>query len=170
MKMKELLKKLFVPSETVENLFNVNLYKLKDKKIKGIILDMDNTIIPYNTAIIDDKTKRWMEEAKEVNFKMVILSNATLGSKKVKKVAQELQLPAFTFSGKPFPFGFRNALQLLGTAEKETVIIGDQLLTDILGGNILGLYTILVRPLSSREFFTTKINRWLEKVILKLIR
>ncbi len=157
--MKETLKKLFTPSETVESLFNVNLYKLKDKKIKGIILDMDNTIIPYNMVKIDDKTKRWMKEAKEVNFKMVILSNATLGSKKVKKVAMDLQLPAFTFSWKPFPFGFRKSLQLLGTTKKETAMIGDQLLTDILGGNILGLYTILVRPLSSREFLTTKINR-----------
>ena len=86
-------------------------------------------------------------------------------------MARVLDVPAISKARKPSRRAFRQALATLGTTEKETAVVGDQLFTDVLGGNRLGLYTVLVMPLSKREFFGTKAIRSLERIVLRrLIR
>lgn len=162
---------IFLPREEADSIFSIDLQKLKNKNFKGIILDADNTLFAYNSKSIDDKTKNWIRKAKGLGFKVAILSNATVKSGKVKHLTQDLKIPIITFSFKPLPFRFKKLLKLLSIVPQEAVMIGDQILTDILGGNIAGLYTILVKPIAKKEFLTTYIiNRPLEKIILKIAR
>lgn len=162
---------IFLPCEKVDNIFSVDLKKLKNKNFKGIILDADNTLFAYNSKSLDDEVKNWIRKVKGLGFKVAILSNATLKSRKIKHLVHDLKIPVITFSFKPLPFRFKKILKLLSITPQEAVMIGDQILTDILGGNIVGLYTILVKPISKKEFLTTSIiNRPLEKIILKITK
>ncbi len=85
-------------------------------------------------------------------------------------MAQKLGLPFISGALKPRRGAFREALKLLDVEPRRAAVVGDQVLTDILGGNRLGLHTILVRPMSRREFAGTRITRLFERVILRVLR
>jgi HAD superfamily phosphatase (TIGR01668 family) len=98
-------------------------------------------------------------------FRIAVLTNASLPKDHpVAQAFMELGIPLLTRTKKPLPFAFWRALRLLGAQKKEAVVIGDQLVTDVLGGKFAGLYTILVEPLSPREARRTKFNRFLERL------
>lgn len=101
-------------------------------------------------------------------MKICIVSNTRYPGR-LRRLAEKLQVPFVKGRLKPRKSAFRPALELLGVAPERAAVIGDQIFTDILGGNRLGLYTILVRPLSRREFFGTKISRIFERMILRAL-
>lgn len=159
-----LVPRLYVPS-----LFAVDLDFLRQQGICGFMLDLDNTIIYRDAEHFSAEIISWVEKAKEKNFKICIISNNR--PQRVLGLARELGLPAVCRGVKPLPAPFRRALALLGTVPEETAVVGDQIFTDILGGNRLGLYTILVAPLPGKEFWATRlINRQLERPVLWWIK
>ncbi len=159
-----LLPRLYVPS-----VLEIDLDLLSRQGICGIMLDLDNTIAKRDQESFSAEVVRWIQEVKQRNFKACIISNNR--PKRVHALAQELSLPAVCRAVKPLRAPFRRALVMLGTAPEQTAIVGDQIFTDILGGNCLGLYTILVAPLPGKEFWATRlINRQLEKLVLWWIK
>lgn len=137
---------------------------LNSRGIKGIILDLDNTIMPWKAKKLSSDEVLFLERLKVNGFKICIVSNAL--DRRVRSLLGPLCIPAISRARKPRRTPFRQALQILGTAAGETAVVGDQIFTDVLGGNRLGLYTILVAPVSRREFIGTKMMRLLEKRIL----
>ena len=100
-----------------------------------------------------------------MGFRICLLSNSSY--KRVSAYAEKLGVLAAPIGGKPLQRAFKSALAVLDAKSGNTAIIGDQIFTDIWGGNRMGLYTILVDPISKREFFGTKLARLMEKLIAK---
>lgn len=133
--------------------------------IRGVILDLDNTLTPWHTLNISSEVERWVGKLRQVGLAACIVSNAAT-SQRVRPVAERLGLPWVTRAAKPLRFGLQRGMQLMGSAPCNTAIIGDQMFTDIFGGNKLGLLTILVDPLTPREALITRIlQRPLERLI-----
>jgi HAD superfamily phosphatase (TIGR01668 family) len=138
---------------------------LKKYSIKGIVLDIDNTLIDYN-EYLSDEVKKWIYEAKEQGFKLCILTN-TSKEKKAKKVSHELQLEYIKLAKKPAKSGYKKAIKLLGFKPEEVAMVGDQLFTDVLGANIMKMVSIYVNPINEKEAWYTKFKRPIEKWLLK---
>lgn len=138
---------------------------LAGKGIKGVIFDLDNTILPWKAKTLALEEASFFQRLQASGIKICVVSNAF--DRRVRSLLEPLSIPAISRAGKPRRTPFRRALEIMGTAPGETAVVGDQIFTDILGGNRLGLYTILVTPLCRREFIGTKMVRWLEKIILK---
>ena len=154
----------FYPNYMFSNVEEIPYSLIQIERIKGIMFDMDNTLV--NDKYIHTKElKLWIKEMKKQDIKMCIFSN-TPRLNKIKKVAKELGMKYIYNGFKPFKFGFKKAEELLEVEKENIVIIGDQLFTDIYGGNRYGIKTILVKPIESKEVFVTKIKRPIERAII----
>ena len=138
---------------------------LTGRGIKGIILDLDNTILPWKAKKLAAEEVALVKRLQEQGFKICVVSNAR--HRRVISLLEPLNIPAISLARKPRRTPFRKALAILGTTASETAVVGDQIFTDVLGGNRLGMYTILVTPVSHQEFIGTKLVRLLEKRVLK---
>lgn len=157
--------KLLCPRQYVARLADIDLSDLRRKGICALLLDLDNTLVPRDEDRYPEEVVRWLEGARGRGFKLCIVSNNT--SARVLALASALSIPAVPRAIKPFKRPFLQAMGLLGVGPAETAVIGDQLFTDVLGGNRLGLYTILVVPLQGRDFWATSlVTRPLERLVL----
>lgn len=157
--------KRFFPDYYYDSIFDIDLAHLKSSGVKGIILDLDNTIIARNSLTATDDLKRWLVKVQEMGFGACILSNNW--KQRVSSVAAQVELPLVARAAKPRKGAFKRALNVLGTEKHETVVVGDQIFTDVFGGNIMGLRTILVMPMSNHDGIHTKLLRYLERWIIK---
>lgn len=155
---------LFRPTWYYHSIYQIELDELKKEGISGLIVDLDNTLIERNSGKTSKTLRRWLLEIKRAGFKCCIVSNNW--SSRVSRIARELNVPMVAPAGKPRRKAFQLGLDSMGTCIKETAVIGDQLFTDILGGNLMSLKTILVVPLSNRDLPHTKMLRVLERLIL----
>lgn len=121
---------IFYPDLYLKNIKEIDIDLLNKNNIKGLILDVDNTLIDFNLKVLEGAAK-WCEDLKANNIKLCILSN-TNKTDKVKKVADELKLEYINFAKKPFKKGFKKAAKLLGLNEKNIAVVGDQIMTDVL--------------------------------------
>ena len=153
------------PKVYVDSICNIDLKKLKKtKKIKGVIVDLDNTLVAWGKKEIDNRVIDWVEEAKKLGLKICIVSNNN--SKRVAKFAEIFEIPFSSSSIKPLNAPFTKAIEILDTKSSETIVIGDQIFTDIWGGNRLKLFTILVAPIIKKDSIGTFLHRNLEKIII----
>lgn len=157
--------KLLIPDAILESVFTINLDELKKRNIKGLLIDIDNTLVPWGQPQIEEAFVHWIQHAKEQGFKVCLVSNAR--EHRTRKFAKLLDIPAVGQALKPLSRAFRRGMKLISLSPDEVAVIGDQIFTDVLGGNRLGLYTILINPLSTTELGATKIMRNLERRALK---
>lgn len=156
---------LLYPKIYVNNVKDITITLLNKHKIKGLILDIDNTLIDYDKNILEG-CQEWCENLKKEGIKMCILSN-TNKEKKVKKVASILDLKYFYFAHKPSKKGFQRSQKLLELEPENIAVVGDQIFTDVLGGNLNKMVTILTKPIDSRDIWLTRLKRPFEKIIIK---
>ena len=156
---------IFYPSIYLNNVKEITIELLKENNIKGLLLDVDNTLIDFNHKILEG-VKEWCEDLKKQGIKLCILSN-TNKIEKVKKVAKELDLQYINFAKKPSKGGFIKAIKLLELNAENMAIAGDQVMTDVLGGNRMKMFTILTKPLDKKDIFITRVKRPLENFIIK---
>ena len=157
--------KILRPKVYVDSICNIDLKKLKKvKNIKGIIVDLDNTLVAWGKKEVSQRIIDWVKEAKRLEFKLCIVSNTK--SKRVAELAKIFNIPYHSKYFKPFSIAFNNGLKILDTKKSETVVIGDQIFTDILGGNRLKLLTILVVPIVKKDSIGTFLHRNFEKIII----
>jgi hypothetical protein len=133
-----------------------------------LIFDLDNTITEWNSQDISAETRQWFEKVRNMGFVVGILSNNN--EKRIQGVAEQLNVP-YVFNGrKPLRRGYHKVMRQLEVAPEETVMLGDQIFTDIWGGNRMKLYTILIEPIHAREYWGTKITRQFEKIVLRRLK
>lgn len=160
--------KLVIPNMYVPSIYNIDIIALQDQGIKSIIIDLDNTLVEATRPKATPELIEWLREIHSMGFKVIVVSNNSKA--RVSQFCYPLDVPFIYTAKKPLSQAFRKALKWLGTEKHETVVIGDQLLTDVLGGNRMGLYTILVVPMSEAEGFFTRINRRLERIIFRWMK
>lgn len=159
--------KAITPREYVDSLERLDLEKLRAMGIRALILDLDNTIVPWGSALAEPWLPKWFTRARENGFKACIVSNNY--GPRVENVARQCGVPVLAGAAKPRRRAFRDALKLLEVTTAEAAVVGDQLFTDVLGANRLNLYSILVKPLTPRDFVLTRVFRWLEALALPRI-
>ena len=141
---------IFYPNIYLNNVKEITIELLKKNNIKGLLLDVDNTLIDFDLKILEG-AKKWCEDLKKEGIKICILSN-TNKIEKVKKV----ELQYINFAKKPFKNGFKRAMTLLDLDAKNIATVGDQIMTDVLGGNRMGMFTILTKPLRKKGYIYYK--------------
>ena len=156
---------LFYPKLYCDSVRDVTLEILQKNDIKGIILDVDNTLVDYYKKF-EEGTIEWVENLKNAGIKFCIVSNSNK-KEKVKYVANELNVPYFYFSKKPLKMGFRKAQKQLDLPPQNIAAIGDQIMTDVIGSNRCVMFSILVKPIAEKDIFITKIKRPLENKIIE---
>ncbi|MGN1400323.1 MAG: YqeG family HAD IIIA-type phosphatase [Bacillus sp. (in: firmicutes)] len=160
--------KLFIPSEHAKSIFEITPSKLKEKGIKGIITDLDNTLVEWDRPAATPKLIEWFEEMKSHGILVTIVSNNN--KERVGSFSDPLHIPHIYAARKPMGRAFKRAVKEMGLSRDEVVVIGDQLLTDVLGGNRNGFHTIMVVPVAQSDGFFTRINRTIERRILAFMR
>lgn len=153
------------PKLYLNSVKEITLSLLQQKKIKGLILDVDNTLIDYNKNM-PEGVESWAKNLKMAGIKLCILSN-TNQKEKVEKVARKLEIPYLYFAKKPLKTGFKKAKQTLGLEANQIAVVGDQILTDILGANRSKMFPILVKPIHEKDIWITKIKRPIEQKIIE---
>ena len=156
------------PDAEAESIYAIDPAALRARGIRGVILDLDNTIVPWGTWDVPAALVPWIAAARAVDLRLCIVSNNA--GARVAHIAAAIDVPVVTGAWKPRRRALRRALGMMGTAPGTTALIGDQVFTDILGGNRLGLHTILVRPQSGREFPLTRLTRLAERIVVRLRR
>lgn len=163
-----LLQKL-VPRLSVSTIYDIDVEHLWSSGIRGIITDLDNTLVGARDPHATPELIEWLKQVQQLGFKVVIVSNNHRA--RVSTFAEPLSIPFIYRAKKPTNVSFHKALKLMGIGIKQTAVIGDQMLTDVLGGNRMGLFTILVQPISvTDEGFFTKVNRRIEKLALSWMK
>jgi len=152
---------IFVPDMYQKSIYTINYEKIFDDGIRCLLFDLDNTCVPYVEKVPSKKLKDLFDRLKEIGFKVIIFSNAT--KKRLEPFKNGLVVDCSYLSKKPCKRKFLKVLKIFGYDLSETAIIGDQLFTDIFGGNRVGIKTILVNPMSESDLFFTKFFRMLEK-------
>ena len=153
----------------VDAVWDVDPAELRRRGIEGIILDLDNTIVDWNRNEVREEVRRWVQRAKAAGLRLCIASNARRRSR-VAGIADEIGCTWLAPAGKPSRRGLRRVMDMMGTTRETTALAGDQIFTDVAGGNRAGLFTILVRPLSGRDFAGTRIMRVFEWFVLRWLR
>lgn len=159
--------KLLTPDLYVESVLHLDLQKLKTKQIKGLIIDIDNTLVAWDIKYASDKTQNWLLNLKKEGFEVCLVSNNT--EDRVVTFNEKLKLSAIHRATKPRRGPFKRAMELMKTNVKNTAVIGDQIFTDVLGGNRMGLFTVLVVPIESKEFWWTTFVRRIERHVLRVV-
>lgn len=160
--------KSFLPAQHVKSIYEINPQDLKNKGIKGIITDLDNTLVEWDRPLATPELITWFEEMKRNDIKVTIVSNNK--EVRVKAFADPLNIPFIFRAKKPMTKAFKHAVELMGIQKEQAVVIGDQLLTDVFGGNRSGFHTILVVPVAQTDGWATKLNRRIERRILAWFR
>ena len=158
----------YIPDVYQKSIYNIDYTKLKEKGIQCLLFDLDNTLVPYSTKKPDDKSTELFSQLKEMGFRVILFSNS--GKKRLRPFKEELEVDCCASARKPRIKSFHRVLKEYRLKEDEVAIIGDQMMTDVLGGNRVGITTILVNPISVKEAFWTKPNRILEKRMMKKLR
>lgn len=160
--------KKFLPDEHVHRVFDIDLKNLQDRGIKAIITDLDNTLVAWDEANASPELVQWFETLQKKGFVVTIISNNV--QKRVEDFAKPLQIPFIYSARKPLTAAFKRAIENMDVKREETVVVGDQIFTDVFGGNRLGLHTILVVPVAETDGFFTKFNRKMERLLLRIMR
>lgn len=155
---------LLRPAEYRPAVFAIDLDRLRQRGIRGLIVDLDNTLGPWRSERPTPEAVRWLQQVAAAGIRPCVVSNGEV--RRVEAFCRDLGIPCVGGAGKPFRKAFQRALDHLGTRPQETAAVGDQIFTDVLGGNRMGLYTILVRPFSTREFAGTRLVRMVERRLL----
>lgn len=156
----------FVPNQYKKSIFSIDYETLKISGIKCILFDLDNTIATTKEKIPSNEVIELINKLKQ-DFKIIIFSNAT--KKRLMPFKSNLDVDCFYSSKKPRKKNFLKVLKLFNYDISEVIIIGDQLLTDIYGGNKIGITTVLVNPLKKIDI-STIFNRIIEKIIMIILK
>ena len=158
----------YIPDIYQKSIYTINYDTLYNRGIRCLLIDLDNTIVPITMKKPNKKVKELFDDLKTKGFKVIIFSNSP--KTRVKPFKDELDVDWCARALKPFKFKYNKILEEYKLNVATVACIGDQLLTDIKGGNNIGVTTILVNPIGTKEKFMTRINRYFERKILKKLR
>lgn len=154
---------ILYPNAHFNNVREIKIEFLQKNKIKALILDVDNTLIDYDKNLAEE-TIKWAENLKEKGIKLYILSNSNKKDK-VKTVAEKLNIEYDYFAKKPLKIGFKKVQEKLQEKPENIGVVGDQIFTDVIGGNRCKMFTILVEPIAEKDIWITMLKRPIENAI-----
>lgn len=158
----------YIPDIYQKSIYTVDYSKLLSKGIKCLLFDLDNTIVPPKSNEMPEKAKELFISLKQKGFKVIIFSNSP--KSRVKRFKEFLNVNGVHMAAKPFSRKLKKLLAKEKLNISEVAIIGDQLLTDVAGGNKIGITTILINPITSEDHIFSVLSRWLEKQKLKKLK
>lgn len=154
---------IFYPNEIQESTYVISFEEWKEKGYKGIIFDIDNTLVPHG-ADADERSILLFRRLKELGFETMLLSNNK--EPRVKRFNKEIGSGYIFKAGKPGLKNYYKAMEQMGTNTGNTLFVGDQLFTDVWGAKRAGIYSILVKPMNPKEEIQIVLKRYLEKIVL----
>lgn len=157
----------FYPDFYIDSTYKINFRKLYDSGYRGIIFDIDNTLVCHG-APADERSIALMKHLKEIGYEILLLSNNK--EPRVKSFNDQVNVRYIFKAGKPAKAGYQKAMEIMGTNTDTTLFVGDQIFTDIWGAKALGIYSILVKPIDKHEEIQIIIKRYLEKIVLYFYR
>ncbi len=160
--------KLFTPNYYIHRFHVLRPEFLLEKGIKVLVCDIDNTLVPHDVALPDQQVKDFIASFQKVGIQIVFISNNV--EERVAKFAEGLNATYYYFALKPLPFKYHKMLKDLNVKRNEVAVLGDQLMTDILGANIMRFYTILTAQVVERDLSFTKVNRVFENMVFSLLK
>ena len=158
-------RKTLVPDFYFDKFSDATAEFLSEIGVKGIVLDIDNTLEPYENAVPGEHVLTWFESLAAAGIKAAFASNN--GAERVGVFNKELGLPAYYKAGKPFKKNVLKALSDMGVSPEEAALMGDQVFTDVWAARNAGIRAILVPPIKDKRDLFTKAKRLLEKPIIK---
>lgn len=153
-----------MPSQFVESIHHIDIDQLKRNKIRAVITDLDNTLVEWDRPEATPEVISWLGRLHDAGIQVTVVSNNN--EERVQRFCAPLDLGFICAARKPTNRAFLQAVRQMNVTIAETVVIGDQLFTDVLGGNRLGFHTILVVPVAQTDGFWTRFNRQMERVAL----
>ena len=157
------MRNIFYPSELISSTYRIDFERLYAEGYRGIIFDIDNTLVPHG-APADERAIRLFRRLKEIGFSCCLVSNNK--RPRVEMFNRDVGVHIVWLAHKPLPCGYRKAMEKMGTDAYTTLLVGDQIFTDLWGGALIGLYTIMVKPIHPKEEIQIVLKRLLEKPIL----
>ncbi len=156
---------IFYPTEWLDSAYDIDYEGLYEKGRRGIIYDVDNTLVPHG-APADDRAKQLFERLHRIGYRVVLLSNNK--EPRVKSFAEAVagDVSYIYKAGKPKRSGYLRAMEIMETERDTTLCVGDQLFTDVWGANRTGIYSILTRPIHPKEEIQIVLKRFLERIVL----
>lgn len=158
--------KLLKPHLYSKSVKAINFYNLHKKGYRGILFDIDNTLVPHGEGI-NEEIKNFITDLRKQGYRVGLVSNND--RKRVKKFNSVIKLPYIHNARKPLPYNYKKLAGRLGLSVEKVVFIGDQLFTDILGANLAGIKSILVKPINNDEPFNIRLKRLIERFFLRNI-
>ncbi len=163
------LKKYFSPDDYVEEFEFIDIEYMNMHNKKVIISDLDKTLISWDSKKDTKQLTKWLNKMRKAGFDIIVVSNNT--EERVREFCSNLNLEYVAEAKKPLTTGFKKALKKLNRKPEEAIILGDQVLTDILGAkNLGGARSVLVKPISKTDAFKTRINRFFEGKIIAALK
>lgn len=159
---------LLKPTVKLDKITDISVELLNKLGVKALILDVDNTLSTHHGMVLCDGLKNWLDTMRKSGIKLVILSNST--KKRVKPFAEKIDLDFLSTGLKPLFPGYLRAVKKLGVKRKDAAIVGDQIFTDVLGGNSVFIKTILLTPIKPETSLRFRFKRKLEKIVYKLYK
>lgn len=155
---------ILYPKLYLNSVKDISVELLQEYNLKGLILDVDNTLIDYDKNM-PDGVESWTKTLKQAKIKLCIVSN-TNHKEKVENVAKKLDIPYIYFAKKPCKSGLKKAKNILNLESNQIGVVGDQIMTDIIGANRCNMFPILVKPINEKDIWITKIKRAVENIII----
>lgn len=158
----------YIPDMYQKSIYTVDYQKLIDRGVKCILFDLDNTLVPFHIKHANEKISELFNQLREKGLKIIIFSNSP--KKRVNIFKEELAVDCLWNAKKPSKKGFEAIMNKYKYNITEVAIVGDQILTDIVGGNKVGITTVLINPVSTKDPIWTRPSRFFEKKIMKKLR
>ena len=155
--------RIFYPKQRAASAYDIPYERLREKGIRGVIFDIDNTLVPHD-APAEKKTVELFERLHRLGCATCLLSNNK--EKRVAEFAGQVDSPYIFKAGKPKMGGYEKAMKLMGTDRTSTLFVGDQLFTDVFGANRAGIASVLVNPINPREEIQIVLKRYPERLVL----
>lgn len=157
-----------LPTLRYKRVYEIPKEKLKELGITLILLDMDNTTAPWRTDYVAPEIACWVEEIKKENIIVALLTNSK--GLNADSIGKQLDIPVYKNAKKPFKSETKKILKALSIKAENTLIVGDQLFTDIVLANKIKAKSVLLEPIDNREWWATKVfNRTREKLVWKFL-
>lgn len=153
----------FYPDWEADNAYDIEYGRLYEKGYRGIIFDIDNTLVPHG-APADERAMALFQRLHGMGYETLLLSNNK--EPRVKSFAEEVEARYVFRAGKPGRAGYERAMEVMGTEPKNTLFIGDQLFTDVWGAKRTGIMACLVKPIHPKEEIQIVLKRKLERIVL----
>ena len=153
----------FFPDDYNMSTYVIPFEKLYEDGFRGVIFDIDNTLVPHG-APADDRAKKLFARLKEIGFSSCLISNNQ--EARVKMFNEEIQTNYIYNAHKPSTKNYKKAMEIMGTDDSNTLFVGDQLFTDVWGAKRSGIRNILVKPIHPKEEIQIVLKRYLEKIVL----